>query len=162
MLTSVGDYVNLLGLFYSYFGALEIFIDEHISPGYLPDIHERRKTDLISRDLLCLGTGVPQKLTPDFIPDIQNRYQAFGALYVIEGSSLGGIHIAKMIHKKLPEVSNAFLFFEGYGEQTITMWKRFKSGLDNLSGDRDELHAVISGAQNTFLKFAEWIHLNIK
>ncbi len=111
-MASLKDYTRLLGLFYSYFGALELVIAKHILPENLQDIHERRKADLISQDLIRLGAPVPDLLLPGFLPAVKNYYEAFGALYVIEGSSLGGNHIAKMIRRKLPEVSDATLFFQ--------------------------------------------------
>jgi heme oxygenase (biliverdin-IX-beta and delta-forming) len=156
------DYAHLLGLFLNYFGAVEILTDKHISKAYLPDARERRKTDLISQDLLSLKVNIHTKLKPELLPSIKDRYNAFGALYVIEGSTLGGLHISKMIRKRLPDLTNAFLFFEGYGERTIDMWNRFKNILDNIDGNQDEINGIIYGAQDTFLKFAEWINSNIK
>ena len=156
------DYINLLGFFYSYFESLEVLINEYISLSHLPDLYGRRKAGLISLDLISLGALVPQRLESDFLPEIKNQYQAFGALYVIEGSSLGGVHIAKMIHKKLPEAANSFLFFTGYGERTSEMWTRFKNVLDSISGNHAEINNIISGARETFVKFSEWINSNIK
>lgn len=156
------DYIRLLGFFYNYFGSVELLIREQITPEFLPDIDERRRIKLLSRDLLSLKAELPPGTESTLLPMIQNRYRAFGALYVVEGSSLGGIHIASMIRKQLPQFSAACLYFEGYGEQTVNMWKQFKIILDNLSGDEDSVDEIISGAEETFLKFAEWIYLNIK
>lgn len=161
-MASLKDYTRLLGLFYSYFGALELVIAKHILPENLQDIHERRKADLISQDLIRLGAPVPDLLLPGFLPAVKNYYEAFGALYVIEGSSLGGNHIAKMIRRKLPEVSDATLFFSGYGDRTNEMWHRFKNRLDNIPGDEAAFKSIQSGARDTFLKFAEWINSNIR
>jgi heme oxygenase len=128
----------------------------------LQDIHERRKSGLISQDLLRLGAPVPDLPRPGFLPAVKNQYEAFGALYVMEGSSLGGIHIVKMIQRKLPEISDATLFFSGYGDRTLEMWQRFKNILDNISGGEVVFESIQSGARDTFLKFAEWIHSNIR
>ena len=156
------DYAHLLGLFYSYFGALELMIDQHISTQYFPDLNDRRKADLISKDLERLGEQVPKRSGPKFLPVVNNNYRALGALYVIEGSSLGGRYIAKMIQDKLPDTTNGFLFFVGYGDKTNEMWDRFKNNLDSIPVNQDEIKSILSGASDTFLKFAEWINSNIK
>ena len=161
LITETEDYTRLLDLFYSYFGALELLIAEYISPEYLPDLSKRRKADLITQDILSLNGRVPQLSESTALPVIKNNYQAFGALYVIEGSSLGGIHIAKMIQKKLPGI-DAFLFFSGYGDKTHEKWNQFKHILDQLPGSPANINQIITGALDTFLKFAEWIRSNIK
>jgi heme oxygenase (biliverdin-IX-beta and delta-forming) len=155
------DYAYLLALFSGFFGGLELLIDEYVSAQYLPDLHDRRKAYLIAEDLRNLGGQVPKTSGLEFLPVIENHFQAFGALYVMEGSSLGGGHIVKMIRKKLPE-TDAFLFFSGYGEHTVDMWNRFKIYLDQTSGTPDEINSMISTARDTFLKFAEWIMSKIE
>lgn len=156
------DYADLLSLFFSYFGGLEMLIDKYVTTRNFPDLNERRKTALISLDLERLGEQVPMMLDPKFLPVIKNHYQALGAMYVIEGSSLGGKHIVKMIHNKLPDNTNAFLFFTGYGDKTAEMWDRFKNGLNDRTGNQHEINDIISGARDTFLKFTEWINSNVK
>jgi heme oxygenase len=161
-ISTLNDYADLLRLFFSYFGGLELLIDEHLSTQYFPDLHDRRKAALISQDLQRLGEQVPKMLDPKLLPAIKNRHQALGALYVIEGSSLGGKHIEKMIRNKLPDAANEFLFFVGYGDKTTEMWNGFKNVLNNISGNQHEIDDIISGACDTFLKFTEWINSNLK
>jgi heme oxygenase (biliverdin-IX-beta and delta-forming) len=155
------DYARLLRLFANYFGGLEILIGEHLSESDVPDLQVRRKTSLIYKDLQRLGEDSPEKCGPAFLPDIKNKFQAFGAMYVIEGSSLGGKHIARMIRDKLPG-TDALLFFAGYGDHTLEMWNRFKTYLDKASGKPEETDRIISTAQETFLKFAVWIRSNME
>ncbi len=49
---------------------------------------------------------------------------AFGALYVLEGSTIGGLIIKKMISEKLGS-EEGMSFFEGYGKKTAERWKVF-------------------------------------
>jgi len=66
-------------------------------------------------------------LPGEFLPEIKNTAQAFGALYVIEGSTLGGQIIKKMVQKQLcMEGNNGLSFFDGYREATSDMWQVFK------------------------------------
>lgn len=87
---SIDDYVLLLQSFYSYFGGLEKLINRHIRLHILPDYQQRRKADLVAADLSTLGAKVPLMASEDCLPKIANTAEALGALYVMEGSTLGG------------------------------------------------------------------------
>jgi heme oxygenase len=154
------DYIHLLGLFYSYFGGLEQLVDEQHLRGNLPDIGERRKALCLSEDINTLRGRVPEIAQNEYLPVIDNCFQAFGALYVIEGSTLGGVHIVKMIRRKIKSEENVFRFFSGYGEQTFCMWDKFKHVLDGLSQHEDDIAQILTGAEDTFQKFGKWINSN--
>src|SRR5690606_40223708 len=88
-----GDYIELLKIFYSYFGGLETRIDATIG-GVLPDKAQRRKSEALAADIAYFGGRVPVKASDDDLPVICNERQGMAALYVIEGSTLGGIYIS--------------------------------------------------------------------
>jgi len=152
----INDYANFLGLFYSFFGGLETLIDKHISSLTLPDYKSRRKTSLLADDLIALKGALIPLAPAERLPVIDNHYQAMGALYVIEGSTLGGHIICKMIRQQLnmPHLS-ALSFFNGYGDQTEQMWHTFKSFIDSPLKAADE-EKVIHSANETFMKFGQW------
>ena len=154
------DYSYLLGLFYSYFGGLERLIGHQGVEKYLPDCDERRNAKSISEDLLALHVSNPEICKKDQLPFLDSPFQALGALYVMEGSTLGGVHIVKMIQKKLPGNENSFHFFSGYGDRNALMWNRFKEALNNATTDEEEITLILSGAEDTFHKFYEWINAN--
>ncbi len=89
------DYLWLLRVFYSYFGALENEINKAVDQRLLPDQAHRRKADLIAQDIRKLGGEVPELADKALIPRISDHNQALAALYVIEGSALGGQIISK-------------------------------------------------------------------
>ncbi len=151
------DYVKLLMLFYGYFGGLEDVINNFIGPDKLQDYNARRKTQAIANDLAMLGAKPPAKATGAYLPVIANTAQAFGALYVIEGSTLGGNMISKMIAGKLG-ITHGLSFFTGYGANSMQMWGGFKDVINKLPDSDNEL--IIEAANQTFLKFKEWIELN--
>jgi len=79
-----------------------------------------------------------------------------GALYVIEGSTLGGTIISKMIKQQLAIPDNKGLsFFNGYGSETEKMWQDFKLFLDRPLKPAEEA-VVIRSANDTFNKFGQW------
>src|ERR1700753_1100409 len=96
---SLDDYARLLQLFFAFFGGLEKLIEPYIDEGILPDYPERRKTAAIVADLELLNSAIPA--TADELPEVTGTAQALGALYVMEGSTLGGQHIRKMLARQL-------------------------------------------------------------
>lgn len=152
------EYVELLQLFYNYFGALEAQIEQYIGTAELTDHFERRKASSLRNDISALGAAVNPTIQKEDVPRLNNIQQAFGALYVIEGSTLGGPHISKMIRKQLDNNNDAGLsFFNSYGEHTQEMWLKFKDVLDRQAQNDDEQHIILESADRTFLKFKSWI-----
>ncbi len=151
------SYARLLRIFYGYYKPLEDSIAQYISPRELPDFADRRKTSLILEDLSTIGqpTGnIPIDLS---VPAIDCPEAAFGALYVMEGSTLGGKVICKMIAENLGVKDHDGLsFFYGYGGQTGSRWKDFLARLDAFSDQPGEL-LVIRSANAVFTRFQHWI-----
>lgn len=151
------DYINLLQLFYSYFGGLEKLIDLHLDKSALPDYDQRRKSASLAHDISALGE-VPQEVaTGAALPAVTNHLQAMAALYVIEGSTLGGKFISKMIAQQLNITDGAgLLFFNSYSDNTEAMWNMFKEVLNKQSTSAIESAEVISAANETFARFKAW------
>ncbi|MFA6245491.1 MAG: biliverdin-producing heme oxygenase [Mucilaginibacter sp.] len=152
---SAQEYAGLLKLFYGYFGGLETQINKTIDGTLLTDSTQRRKTQAIADDILALGDGVPAKATGNYLPRINDHLEALGALYVIEGSTLGGKIISKMMQQQLG-FDKGMSFFSGYGDKTEQMWGTFKQALNNQAQNPGQEAVVIAAANETFLKFGEW------
>lgn len=152
------QYIHILKVFYSYFSAIEKKVDQMAEElkHYLPDIASRRKTDWIRIDLEHLHASIPEGTTS--IPVIVTVAQALGALYVMEGSTLGARFISATLKEVLAvDASNGALFFNGYGAETGAKWALFKQALTDYSTDRQKEDEVISSANETFAKFHDWI-----
>jgi heme oxygenase len=151
------DYISLLQLFYSYFGGLEELIDRYINETEMPDYQHRRKSAALAKDIEDLGGEPGQKVSENALPAIKNSLQAYAAMYVIEGSTLGGKIISKMMAQQLGVTHNKGLsFFNGYGENTENMWEKFKNALNTKAKTPHEEQIIISAANETFEKFKEW------
>ncbi|NCD69302.1 biliverdin-producing heme oxygenase [Mucilaginibacter agri] len=153
-LTSKEDYIKLLQLFYGYFGGLEERINLFIDQNIIPDHANRRKTESIAADITELGGTPADKAINNDLPEINNAQQALGALYVIEGSTLGGSIISKMISGRLG-LQNGLSFFNSYGDNTHQMWAVFKNILNGQPAESQPV--VVDAANSTFLKFENWI-----
>jgi heme oxygenase len=157
------DYLELLYLFYSFFGGLEVSIDDHADLSFLPDHEERRKSLALLNDIMELDGTLPDLAIGKALPAIENRLQAIGALYVMEDSTLGGKAISKMISQQLNLPMNiALSFFEGYGSNNENMWNGFKRAIDKLDLNEADQAVVIQSANDTFLQFGNWFDLHAK
>ena len=151
---SVSDYAAILRMFYGFFQQVEEQIQAHIASVDLADIAQRRTASFVLQDLQALGIAeVPAKCTD--LPLITNTSQAFGALYVLEGSTLGGRVITKMLssHPHVSIPADALHFFSGYGEQTGKMW----TGFVHVLNEQENAEAISAAACQTFLHLKHWM-----
>jgi len=153
------QYAALLHTFYGFFHPLEQLVTQQVSSDILPDIAERRNAGLILQDLRALGFSTDALPQSDALPAISSTAEALGALYVMEGSTLGGRLISRMLLKKegLQLTGDHLHFFNGYGEETGSKWKTFINLLNRQTRDTDTL---IRSANETFRLFAAWIKKN--
>ena len=126
------------------------------SPAWLRECAlARKRQHMLDSDLAVFGTAPTAERA--ILPPLNNLYSVLGAMYVIEGSTLGGQVIARHIETRLElrtGIGNAF--FSGYGEQTGRMWRDFCKVLEShVPEDRSD--AVISGAKAMFTCFREWM-----
>ncbi len=64
------------------------------------------------------------------LPPFSNRAGALGALYVIEGSTLGGRIIARHLRRQADIPTEAFRYLEIYGDRNGEMWRAVCEELD--------------------------------
>jgi heme oxygenase len=76
---------------------------------------------------------------------------AWGALYVIEGSLLGGQVIARQLAKRLP--AHQHRFFNLGSHRPSHAWKDFQSLLDAALAEPEQLRAALLQARETFALF---------
>jgi len=152
------EYIDLLSAFYSYFGGLEQHIELYINASNLADYNDRRKTAALIDDLKALGGNIPIIAQGDDLPEISNYLQAFGALYVIEGSTLGGKIISKMIQQHMHINDGAGIsFFNSYGDKMQEMWDNFKAILNIVAKTSKDEDVILEAANQTFIKFKAWL-----
>ncbi|UII19732.1 biliverdin-producing heme oxygenase [Fulvivirga ligni] len=118
------------------------------------DIQARIKSHLILEDLKKLDTTLSGNNMP--YPDLAFE-ELVGAIYVTEGSSLGG----HMIHKALQKNSeladkDAFSFLGFYGDKTGLYWKKFIEALEGYyAAHTEDEDKIIEGAKKAFDYFID-------
>jgi heme oxygenase len=94
------------------------------------------------------GSGNP--LADLVFPAVGTKAEALGAMYVLEGSTLGGKIILKTLQSK--GVSTDDLdFLDPYGKDTGALWRAFLSVLERETApDRAAMNECVLGATNAF------------
>ena len=119
------------------------------------DHYEIHKTPRLLKDLehLNVTTILPAKVRETF--RIVNRAEALGAAYVVEGSALGGMVIAKQIKNCASlKIIEDHHFFNG-NRENVKSWNAFTKFLKKQEfTPLEEIHAI-DKAKETFLFFGE-------
>ncbi|WP_309570348.1 biliverdin-producing heme oxygenase [Deinococcus sp.] len=116
------------------------------------------KVDALGADLRDLGA---RPAAPRAVPTLPGEAHAWGALYVLEGATLGGQllrrHMAAQLNLGgLDQKARGLAFFSSYGDQVGPRWKAFGAALTaRCSGEDAAFHAaVVDGARHTFALFS--------
>jgi heme oxygenase (biliverdin-IX-beta and delta-forming) len=113
-------------------------------------VDKRRKLQSLSFDVDEVGLK-KQQLEQINITKLalKNEYAALGAMYVLEGATLGGSVIIKQLrlNPNFPETFN-FSYYGIYGKELIPNWQEFLSHLNALPADSHD--DVLTGAEQMF------------
>lgn len=133
------DYIALLEKFYLFYQGVEELtfpylqeqqaaaeLCEKRSPRILQDFEELQTDKAIAFNELSA------------LPIPQNYPEALVALYVLEGSSMGGPYIAKMLEKR--GIQRGLNFFRGDQADFMQHWQQFKNLLNEIPETTDYEH----------------------
>ena len=148
------QYRSLLTLMYGYYAAVERQLESFKDS--LPDYDRRRKSQAILGDLQQLGYATDALPVCHDVPIIDSVPSALGAMYVLEGSTLGGKVISRMLLRQVPALDGSINFFQGYCDETMDMWQKFKDHL-HFSVNEPNYHKANMAAKETFVKFKNWL-----
>ena len=145
------DYVDLLARLYGFHRPFE----RAARAAGAFDLAGRGRADMLAADLAALGVGAGGLPTCADVPVAGGGPGWLGALYVVEGSTLGGVPIARALGQAYPEDQRRF--FLGYGERQGAMWRDLVARLETLAGDDAAADAAVAAAQGTFALFEDWM-----
>ena len=121
------------------------------------DWPRRRRASLFAADLRELGA--PASDAAPLLPSAPGTDEALGRLYVLEGSTLGGVFIDRHL-AALPALAGVSVrSFSPYGGETGAMWAAFRRTTRarvSAGGDAD---AVLASARATFAGLADWCRI---
>lgn len=111
----------------------------------------RYRAHLILEDLNVAPDTLP--LCPA-LPPLDTLPRLLGAMYVLEGSTLGGQVIARQLTKAgIPTRT----YFTGYAERTGPMWKSFCQQLGEAATPENE-DEIVRSASRTFQDLETWLN----
>ena len=150
------EYRKILISFFKIYRPLEYRFVEHalqLSPDF--NLQFRLKTHLIRTDLIDLGythAQLDKIADANVFIEVNSLPTIIGALYVVEGATLGGQFICRSLRQNLILCNEAHRFFSGYEEKTGHMWKEF-CRLATQSTCPDDFAGVLHSAKLTFEAF---------
>ncbi len=131
-------YATILVGFQRFLSAWEQELREALPAPLQGWLAARGRLAFVAQDLAFLGDEVP-RLAPHPVPAClpeRSVAAAFGSLYVIEGSALGGQVITPRLKRDLGlEPGRGASYFNGYGERTGAMWREFRQRAAAEVGD---------------------------
>jgi heme oxygenase len=125
--------------------------------GFIPaefELTQRNKTQSLLNDLTLLNKTVPA--LPSFNIQYTNMAEALGAMYVLEGATLGGAYIFKALQRN-PVVAplGKFNYYSVCGEKIGPNWKAFQEGLIANINTTELEDKAIESAKKTFDLFKD-------
>ena len=149
------DYRDLLARLYGFHAAFDAQMTR--APAALADeldLPERGRAGLIAADLAGLGAEASRLPLCGDMPAFEGEGACLGALYVVEGSTLGGLVIARAL---APAVGENRRFFLGHCGEHGRLWRRFVARLDRLDAEPEEAGAAEAAALEAFAAFERWM-----
>jgi heme oxygenase len=147
-------YADILRGFHRFLSAWEPEVRQALPARLQAWLDERGRHDALAADLACLEAEAaehPLPALPACLPEASVP-AAFGSLYVIEGSALGGQVIAARLKRELGlEPGRGASYFHGHGERTGAMWREFRQLAEaEIGADPIRRRQACRAAQQTF------------
>lgn len=155
-------YLSLLEEFWGFYEPLEQrILAARAWPVCGFDYRTRRKAHLLLQDLDFLGGGrsAHRRLpSADGLPDVSSLPRLVGALYVVEGSMLGGQVISRRLAETLGlGATTGAAFFHGYGSRTGERWREFGTFAEQAVPDPPAVREATETAREAFACFGRWL-----
>lgn len=116
------------------------------------DLDTRKKLTTLDDDLKNLKSFTTKPShAPAFSPAPPSKLStAIGFMYVLEGSSLGGMVIVKQLQQQSFLNQDTSHFLTVYGKNTGTYWKKFLREMCSFAIDNSAEDEIIDGAKDAF------------
>ena len=157
---SISDYTDLLLLLYPF----HLRVSELLAcslvelPEHKPD---PARIGNLQADLLHFGRKLEyESFDIPKMPAITSTEEAWGIVYVLEGSTMGGQIITRILSRSMNVPGDiGFSFFNPYHSNTAAKWEGFKNKLNDAAGSLDQ-EKIIQAANHFFDNYNQWIRVN--
>ena len=159
---SIERYIRILQGFLAIFAPWEEALTRHCPEQFAPIWRGRQRSHLLQADLATLGAEADPTLA-ELIPsppDFQDAGTWLGAMYVLEGSRLGGQHISRHLEASFGWSGGAgYSFFRGKKDEVASHWRALLGLLEENSNQSNQ---IVYGAHRTFIDFYRGFGLTLK
>jgi heme oxygenase len=156
-------YLWFVARMYGFHAAIEPRLAEALSgAGALGlDLERRRKAHLFAADLLHFELRPGKLPRCAALPRLDSPARALGALYVVEGSTLGGAFLLAQLGRALRIAPGAGASgIAPYGVALRDMWVGYARAVDRFVGANPAAEPeVIAAARETFEAIAAWLRV---
>jgi heme oxygenase len=164
---TIEDYGRLLQRYHAFYEFFEAFVFERVNnASRVADFYfrDRRKAPWLASDLDALGLERPTVTDTGLADALRAGYsdeaRLLGAIYVIEGSMLGGAVLAKQFQRRLDlALDSGLKFFTGYGAATKSRWLALQELLSEYDDDPSARGQAVEGARSMFRLFGDQLTL---
>lgn len=142
------DYAILLKIFYT----SHLMIEGQLYAFEELEMKTRQRLSFLKADLFSLGydeASLKKTLESDLELNLNTLSKAYGALYVLEGSRMGGMFLSKMIADVLCDVPLSY--FKGVGSDTVSYVQHLKDIINEKEDTIIDSNECIQGAKDTFI-----------
>lgn len=151
LLRSAGTRIDLVQRYYAFHSHAEAALRPYLLDVQDLQFSKRCRSLLVASSLKSLGREPPSTENVTF--NVHSQAEALGALYVLEGSTLGGRSILRSL-VGLGSSTDSLSFLDPYGHQTGEYWRSFLAILQRETEPDEAKVKTVSGALAAFA-FAE-------
>ncbi|MBE7181177.1 MAG: biliverdin-producing heme oxygenase [Terriglobus roseus] len=162
-------YISTLQRFHGVVCAWDKIAAAEAPAAYADLVRQRRRCGSLEEDLRFFGAPAGEHASESLLGEMralignpeqgdahQRDSRFLGAMYVVEGSTLGGQYIAHQVETDLNlQPGQGDRFFRGYGKETMPKWREFQQVLAALPEPQTE--HVIAAAKAMFGIFRSWL-----
>jgi heme oxygenase len=141
-------YGRVLQVLDGFLAAWECRAAAALPPAWEAWLRQRSRRPFLQRDLGFLG--LPSGALAQAMPLLPTPGAAWGSVYVMEGSALGGQVITRSLADAGLRPDRGAAYFHGWGPATGAMWKEVRTLLDQQLADPHTLAQACAGACATF------------
>jgi heme oxygenase len=152
-----GHYGRVLLAFDSFLGPWEQSVASALPARCHGWLQQRSRRPFLREDLAALSLS-PRAAAIGAVPRLAGDAAAWGSLYVIEGSALGGQVITRALAPAGLVPTRGAAYFHGWGAATHAMWEEFLLQLQAELATPAAIEAACAAACDTFDALTAHLH----
>lgn len=150
-------YLQVLQVFDGFLGAWEPAVAAAL-PQRREWLRARSRRPFLHQDLRVLGAD---RGAPSMVPPLPSAAAAWGSVYVMEGSALGGTMISRSLAASGLGPDSGAAYFHGWGDATGRMWREVRELLETELASPDALAQACEAARATFDTLSALLEKNL-